>query len=86
MNKILVVGLGKVGSLVGTLLSKRFSVTGLDKAAPASLLPFSVASGDISQPGFLNTIMQGFDAVIEAIGGIQTPPVVGCENVLLIVG
>jgi len=67
MNKILVVGLGKVGSLVGTLLSKRFSVTGLDKTAPASPLPFAVASGDISQPGFLDTILTDFDAVVSCM-------------------
>jgi saccharopine dehydrogenase-like NADP-dependent oxidoreductase len=36
MHNMLVIGLGKVGSLAGTLLSKRFEVTGIDKVLPES--------------------------------------------------
>jgi len=67
MNKILVIGLGKVGSLVGTLLSKRFSVTGIDKTAPHTPLPFPVFGGDITEPGSLEKIMSGFDAVVSCM-------------------
>ena len=34
MKKIAVLGLGKVGTLVATLLSERFEVTGFDKQPP----------------------------------------------------
>ena len=34
MKNILVLGMGKVGSLVGVLLSKNFKVTALDQKKP----------------------------------------------------
>lgn len=34
MRNILVIGLGKVGCLVGVMLSKNFTVTGLDQQDP----------------------------------------------------
>ena len=54
IKKIIVLGLGKVGSLVGVLLNKNFSVTGLDKQMPHYTyeLPFKVISGDVSDPTF----------------------------------
>jgi saccharopine dehydrogenase-like NADP-dependent oxidoreductase len=67
MQKILVIGLGKVGSLVGTLLNKRFDVTGIDKSQPATVLPFAVVSGDIGEPAFLDKIFVGFDAVVSCM-------------------
>ncbi|KAA0989423.1 saccharopine dehydrogenase family protein [Dyadobacter aurulentus] len=67
MQKILVIGLGKVGSLVGTLLSKRFTVTGMDKAAPSYKLPFSVASGDVNDPFVLDQMLAGQDAVVSCM-------------------
>ncbi|MCF2497342.1 MULTISPECIES: saccharopine dehydrogenase family protein [Dyadobacter] len=67
MQKILVIGLGKVGSLVGTLLSKKFNVTGVDKTQPAVLLPFPVIPGDISNPEFLEQTLAGFDAVVSCM-------------------
>ena len=67
MQKILVIGLGKVGSLVGTLLSKRFSVTGLDKLVSFLPLSFPVVIGDISQPAFLDEILPGYDAVVSCM-------------------
>lgn len=67
MNSILVIGLGKVGSLVGTLLSNRFSVTGLDKMAPHAALPFPCLTADITEPGFLNKILSGYDAVVSCM-------------------
>jgi saccharopine dehydrogenase-like NADP-dependent oxidoreductase len=67
MQKILVIGLGKVGSLVGTLLSKRFDVTGIDKAPPTVQLPFPVEAGDISDTDFLDGKLAGFDAVVSCM-------------------
>lgn len=67
MRNILVIGLGKVGSLVGTLLSKRFEVTGIDKVLPNTKLPFQVKEGDILQPGFLEGIFSDFDAVVSCM-------------------
>jgi len=67
MNRILVIGLGKVGSLVGSLLNNRFSVTGLDKMAPHVILPFPCLTGDIIEPGFLDKILSGYDAVVSCM-------------------
>lgn len=67
MKNVLVIGMGKVGSLVGTLLSKRFQVTGLDKRKPAVDLPFKVVLGDVSDLKFLEKVLPGFDAVASAM-------------------
>jgi lactate dehydrogenase-like 2-hydroxyacid dehydrogenase len=47
MKTILVFGMGKVGSLVGILLNKRFSVTGFDKQNPPTSPGFNIINGDI---------------------------------------
>lgn len=67
MQNVLVIGLGKVGSLVGTLLSKKFNVTGVDKTAPVNKLPFEVKTGDINQGDFLKRVLSGFDAVVSCM-------------------
>lgn len=67
MKNVLVIGMGKVGSLVGILLSKRFKVTGLDKRKPAVQLPFEVIQGDVSNLEFLEKTLPGFDAVASAM-------------------
>lgn len=69
MNKILVMGLGKVGTLVGVLLSKNFEVTGLDKEQPHYHfpLPFPVLKGDVSDSTFLANTLKDFDAVVSAL-------------------
>ncbi|MBU1821001.1 MAG: saccharopine dehydrogenase NADP-binding domain-containing protein, partial [Bacteroidetes bacterium] len=67
MKKILVIGMGKVGSLVGTLLSKQFDVTGLDKAQPAVALSFPVQLGDVTDSSALRQNMEGFDAVVSCM-------------------
>ena len=67
MQKIVVIGLGKVGSLVGMLLSKQFSVTGADKAQPAIKLPFEVLTGDVGDPDFLDQALAGQDAVVSCM-------------------
>ncbi|GAA4418076.1 saccharopine dehydrogenase NADP-binding domain-containing protein [Nibrella viscosa] len=67
MKNVLVVGLGKVGSLVGILLNKRFSVTGFDKQIPAHALPFKTIRGDIADEATLMEIVSDFDAVVSCL-------------------
>ncbi len=67
MKKILVIGMGKVGSLVGTLLSKQFDVTGLDKNQPARKLAFPVLEADVTDLSSLRASLQGFDAVVSCM-------------------
>ena len=67
MKKILVIGLGKVGSLVGMLLARRFEVTGVDKLEPVVAMSFNTIVGDINHDEFLNTIFQGQDAVVSCM-------------------
>jgi len=67
MKKIVVFGMGKVGSLVGTLLSKQFKVTGFDKNQPAAKLPFPVVKGDVADASLLEETLGGFDAVVSCM-------------------
>ncbi|MEN9884743.1 MAG: hypothetical protein RLZZ420_1960, partial [Bacteroidota bacterium] len=48
MKTILVFGMGKVGTLVGILLNKRFAVTGFDKQIPSQHPGFDCIQGDIN--------------------------------------
>lgn len=68
-SKILVIGMGKVGSLVGILLNKRFRVTGLDKNPPHYdlELPFEVKVGDCSDINFLEKTIPQFEAVVSCM-------------------
>jgi saccharopine dehydrogenase-like NADP-dependent oxidoreductase len=67
MKNILVIGMGKVGSLVGTLLAKRFIVKGLDKNQPATELPFEIIKGDVSDRNLLEKLIPEFDAVVSCM-------------------
>ncbi|RAJ94322.1 saccharopine dehydrogenase-like NADP-dependent oxidoreductase [Larkinella arboricola] len=67
MNKILVVGMGKVGSLVGILLNKRFTVTGFDKFKPSRDLPFPVVLGDVTDEATLRLVLADFDGVVSCL-------------------
>lgn len=69
MKKILTLGLGKVGTLVGVLLSKNFTVTGLDKTKPHYDfdLPFDVVEGDVTDLVFLRKLLEDHDAVVSAL-------------------
>lgn len=67
MKKIVVIGLGKVGTLVGLLLSKRFTVTGIDKMSPGKMLPFNVILGDITDNTFLNDQLTNYDAIVSCM-------------------
>lgn len=67
MKNVLVIGMGKVGSLVGTLLAKRFAVTGMDLRQPSTPLPFDVLLGDVNDINFLVNTLKNFDAVVSAM-------------------
>jgi saccharopine dehydrogenase-like NADP-dependent oxidoreductase len=68
-SSVLVIGMGKVGSLVGILLNKRFKVTGLDKNAPHYdlPLPFEVLKGDCADEVFLANTLPNFEAVVSCM-------------------
>ena len=69
MKDILVLGMGKVGSLVGTLLSKNFNVKGLDQNDPHYNyeLPFETIKADVSNIETMKSIMKDYDAVVSAL-------------------
>lgn len=67
IKTVLVVGMGKVGSLVATLLGKSgFDVTGLD-AAPRNDLKIPVRAADVTNPAVLAEALKGFDAVVSCL-------------------
>jgi saccharopine dehydrogenase-like NADP-dependent oxidoreductase len=67
IKKVLVIGVGKVGSLVATLLKdSKFSVTGIDVMARDDL-PVPVIAGDTSNPLVLADAMKGMDAVVSCL-------------------
>jgi saccharopine dehydrogenase-like NADP-dependent oxidoreductase len=67
LKHIAVTGLGKVGSLVGTLLNDQFTVTGLDRQEPAVSVAFDTVKGDTSDPDFLKEFLADKDAVVSCL-------------------
>ena len=69
MKKVLTLGLGKVGTLVGVLLSKKYEVTGLDIKKPHYNfeLPFKVVEGDVTDAQRMQEIIGQQDAVVSAL-------------------
>lgn len=67
MKKILVIGLGKVGSLVAYLLSRDFEVTGMDKNPTIETTAYKILKGDISDNVFLEETLKNFDAVVSCM-------------------
>lgn len=67
MQNIAVVGLGKVGSLVGTLLNEIFTVTGVDVKMPAEPVPFNVVHGNVSDAEFVRGVLAGKDGVVSCL-------------------
>lgn len=69
MKKILVLGLGKVGTLVAELLSENFTVTGMDIQPPHYELPygFTVQQGDVTNEKLLDQILPQYDILISAL-------------------
>ena len=69
IQNILCLGLGKVGTLVATLLSEQFEVTGMDIQVPHYNLdlPFKVITGDVSDTVLMKEKISQFDAVVSAL-------------------
>ncbi len=67
INSVLVIGLGKVGTLVATLLHQNgFQVTGMDKSFGGGLA-FTAIQGDVSDEGFLSKKLNEHDAVASCL-------------------
>jgi saccharopine dehydrogenase-like NADP-dependent oxidoreductase len=67
LERVLVLGLGKVGTLVATLLhDSKFKVTGLD-AVERSGLPFATQVVNLSDPASLRPLLQNADAVVSCL-------------------
>ena len=60
MKDIIVLGLGKVGTLVGVLLSNKFNVIGIDQKKPHYdfKLPFKVLECDVTNEKELEKIFK----------------------------
>lgn len=84
IKNVLTLGLGKVGTLVGTLLSKQFSVTGIDKQAPHYdyNLPFNVLEGDVSDLTFMEKMIAQHDAVVSALPYFLNKPIAKIAHAL----
>ncbi|MCW3110235.1 MAG: Saccharopine dehydrogenase [Segetibacter sp.] len=66
MKRIAVIGLGKVGSLVATLLHEQFEVTGID-CISYSHHPFATHKGNCNDQEFLHAVLQKQDAVVSCL-------------------
>ena len=66
IERIAVIGLGKVGSLVGVLLARTgYTVTGVDGQARS--LPFETQVADVSDESILGSLIDGNDAVVACL-------------------
>ena len=69
IEKILVLGMGKVGSLVATLLSDQFEVVGADVNKPHydHEVDYKTISLDVSNEDEFTKVLKNFDAVVSAL-------------------
>lgn len=67
IKKIGVLGLGKVGSLVATLLSSKYNVQALDQAEVKDQFPFEILKGDVSDPATIRDFLSDKDAVVSCL-------------------
>jgi saccharopine dehydrogenase-like NADP-dependent oxidoreductase len=68
LQKIAVLGLGKVGTLAAKLLhGNGFDVTGFDSRAPREALPFRVQAVDLLSDAGIATATHAFDAVLSCL-------------------
>ena len=68
MNRIAVLGLGKVGTLAAELLhTAGFAVTGFDVREKRTVLPFPAEIADFGDTGGLAARLDGFDAVLSCL-------------------
>src|SRR5690606_31529020 len=67
INKIGVLGLGKVGSLVAILLSSKYKVEGMDMTEPDDTLPFNTLKGDVSKEETIREFLKNKQAVVSCL-------------------
>jgi saccharopine dehydrogenase-like NADP-dependent oxidoreductase len=67
MKNIAVIGLGKVGSLVATLLNESFTVTGIDQDKPATDLSLNTTIANINDTATLEGLLAKHDAVVSCL-------------------
>ncbi len=67
INKVGVLGLGKVGSLVATLLSSKYIVEGMDQAEPDEKFPFKIIKGDVSKDETIREFLNNKQAVVSCL-------------------
>ena len=78
LQKIAVLGLGKVGTLAAKLLHENgFDVTGIDGRPPQEPLPFAVRRADLEADAGIVASTSGFDAVLSCLPyrlNLRMPP------------
>ncbi|WP_236027403.1 saccharopine dehydrogenase family protein [Gelidibacter pelagius] len=67
IDKIGVLGLGKVGSLVATLLSSKYEVEGMDRDKPDEAFPFKIVQGDVSKDETIRDFLKNKQAVVSCL-------------------
>ena len=68
LNKIAVLGLGKVGTLAAKLLHENgFAVTAFDSRRPQDALPFATRTVDLATDAGIHCVTHGFDAVLSCL-------------------
>lgn len=67
IESIAVLGLGKVGSLVATLLSTKYDVVGMDQFESDDQLPFGTEKGDVSDDKIIREFLKDKDAVVSCL-------------------
>lgn len=67
IKNIAVLGLGKVGSLVATLLSSKYKVIGIDQAENEENFPFDTSKGDVSDANYIRDLLKDKDAVVSCL-------------------
>lgn len=67
IKNITVLGLGKVGCLVATLLSTKYEVEGVDQKEPSGRYRFIFKKGNVSDESTLRKLFKGKDAVVSCL-------------------
>lgn len=67
IKKIAVLGLGKVGSLVATLLDSKYEVVGVDQQKPEDPFPFETIETDVSDEKNMRDLLKDKEAVVSCL-------------------
>src|SRR5690625_930743 len=67
IKNIAVLGLGKVGSLVATLLSSKYKVVGIDQQKPKEDFPFEFLNTDVSKTENIRDLLKDKEAVVSCL-------------------